>query len=68
MYAIYRMTNRPTPNAIAVFEAGELEYYGRGSSKQPNFEKAFFYIKKGAIFCEAFTLARVVFCTALAVC
>lgn len=47
MYAIYRMTNRPTPNAIAVFEAGELEYYGRDSSKQPNFEKAFYLYKKG---------------------
>lgn len=47
IYAIYRMTNRPTPNAIAVFEAGELEYYGRGSSKQPNFEKAFYLYKKG---------------------
>ena len=47
MYAIYRMTNRPTPNAIAAFEAGELEYYGRGSSKQPNFEKAFYLYKKG---------------------
>lgn len=47
MYAIYRMTNRPTPNAIAVFEAGELEYYGRGPSKKPNFEKAFYLYKKG---------------------
>lgn len=47
MYAIYRMTNRSTPNAIAVFEAGELEYYGRDSSKQPNFEKAFYLYKKG---------------------
>lgn len=31
-------------------------------------KKHFIYIKKGAIFCEAFTLARAVFCTALAVC
>ena len=47
LYSIYRMANRPVPNAIAVFEAAELEYYGRGPSKEINYEKAFYLYKKG---------------------
>lgn len=47
LYSIYRMANRPVPNAIAVFEAAELEYYGKGPSKEINYEKAFYLYKKG---------------------
>lgn len=47
IYAIYRLANQKKPNSIAVFEAAELEYYGRGISSKPNYEKAFALYKKG---------------------
>lgn len=47
IYAIYRLANKKRPNSIAVFEAAELEYYGRGISSKPNYEKAFALYKKG---------------------
>ena len=47
IYAIHRLATRENPNAIAVFEAAELEYYGKGISSTPNYEKAFALYKKG---------------------
>ena len=43
---IYRMANREKPNTIALFEAGELEYYGKGVSSKPNYQKAYNYYTK----------------------
>ena len=54
IYAIYRLANRKKPNSIAVFEAAELEYYGRGVSSKPNYEKAFALYKKGCYDLENF--------------
>ena len=45
MYAVYRLADKECPNSIALFEAGELEYYGKGTSSTPDFEKAYQYYK-----------------------
>lgn len=47
LYAIYNLAYREPPNVIALFEAAELEYYGRGVSGKVNYEKAFELYKKG---------------------
>lgn len=47
VYAVYRLADRPeSPNVIALFEAGELEYYGKGFSPTPNYAKAYSYYKQ----------------------
>lgn len=46
IYAIYRLANRRNPNALALYEAGELEYYGRGYLSSPDYNAAFDYYKK----------------------
>lgn len=40
MSKIYSMATRNDPNIIALFELGEMEYYGQGPSGRVNFESA----------------------------
>lgn len=44
--AVYRLADRENPNVIALYEAAELEYYGKGFTNVPNFDKAYHYYKK----------------------
>lgn len=46
VYAIYNLADRETPNVVALYEAAELEYYGKGFSKNPDYQKAYDYYKK----------------------
>lgn len=43
---IYALANRESPNIIALYEMGEMEYYGRGTSGKINFENAYNYYCK----------------------
>lgn len=43
MYQLYALSNKKKPNIIALYECGELEYYGKGSSGKVNYEKAYEY-------------------------
>ena len=43
MSKIYALANREKPNIIALYELGEMEYYGRGPSGVINYEKAYDY-------------------------
>jgi len=46
IYAIYRLANKKKPNIIALYEAGELAYYGRGYLSVPDYAQAFDYYEK----------------------
>lgn len=47
VYAIYNLADRENPNSIALYEAGELEYYGKGFLPGvPNYAQAYKYYKK----------------------
>lgn len=50
MRSILRFANQENlePNAFALFEAGEIYYYGRLKNGEPDFEKALSYYKKAA--------------------
>lgn len=43
MLQLYSLANREQPNIIALYEMGELEYYGKGPSGKINYESAFTY-------------------------
>lgn len=43
MYQLYALANKEKPNIIALYECGELEYYGKGPSGKVNYEKAYKY-------------------------
>lgn len=43
MYQLYALANRSKPNILALYECGELEYYGKGPSGKVNYEKAYEY-------------------------
>ena len=43
MSKIYALATREKPNIIALYELGEMEYYGRGPSGVVNFENAYNY-------------------------
>ena len=47
VFQIYALADREKPNAIALFEAAELEYYGKGYNPNPDFEKVYNYCLKG---------------------
>lgn len=49
IYAIYRLANQKKPNSIAVFEAAELEYYGRVFLQNPIMKKHLRYTKRVAM-------------------
>ncbi len=40
MYQLYAMANRKNPNILALYECGELEYYGKGPSGKINYNNA----------------------------
>lgn len=49
VFAIYHLADRvEAPNVIALFEAGELEYYGKGFSSTPNYANAYAYYIQAA--------------------
>lgn len=43
MYQLYALANRSKPNILALYECGELEYYGKGPSGKINYDKAYEY-------------------------
>ena len=43
MYQLYAMANRKNPNILALYECGELEYYGKGPSGKVNYNNAYNY-------------------------
>lgn len=43
---IYNMANRKEPNIIALYEMGEIEYYGRGFKEYPDYQKAYQYYEE----------------------
>lgn len=43
MYQLYAMANRENPNILALYECGELEYYGKGPSGKVNYNNAYNY-------------------------
>lgn len=45
-HKIYKLANRDKPNSIALFEAAELEYYGKGFDSSPNLQRAYDYYVK----------------------
>lgn len=46
MYQLYSMAERENPNIIALYECGELEYYGKGPSGKVNYQKAYEFYEK----------------------
>lgn len=46
MYQLYSMAERENPNIIALYECGELEYYGKGPSGIISFQNAYRYYLK----------------------
>ena len=46
MYQLYALANKDRPNIIALYECGELEYYGKGPSGKISFEKAYEYYER----------------------
>lgn len=46
MYTVYALANKERPNIIALYECGELEYYGKGPSGKVNYEKAYDYYER----------------------
>lgn len=46
MYKLYSLAERSKPNIIALYECGELEYYGKGPTRTINHQKAYEYYKK----------------------
>lgn len=46
MYQLYSMAEREEPNIIALYECGELEYYGKGPSGKVNYQKAYEFYEK----------------------
>lgn len=46
MYQLYSMAKRNVPNIIALYECGELEYYGKGPSGKVNYQKAYEFYEK----------------------
>lgn len=46
MYQLYSMAERAEPNIIALYECGELEYYGKGPSGKVNYQKAYEFYEK----------------------
>lgn len=40
---LYELANREKPNLIALYECGDLEYYGKGPSRKVNYSKAYKY-------------------------
>lgn len=46
MYQLYSMAERDEPNIIALYECGELEYYGKGPSGKVNYQKAYEFYEK----------------------
>lgn len=46
MYQLYSLAERDNPNIIALYECGELEYYGKGPSGKINYQKAYEFYEK----------------------
>lgn len=46
MLQLYSLASRKTPNIIALYELGELEYYGKGPSGKINYNNAYMYYLK----------------------
>lgn len=46
MYQLYSMAERKDPNIIALYECGELEYYGKGQSGVINRQRAYRFYEK----------------------
>ncbi len=46
MQRLYAIADRPSPNIVALYECGELEYYGKGASGRVNYNKAYEYYEK----------------------
>lgn len=54
---IYSLANRENPNIIALYEMGEMEYYGRGTSGKVDYSKAYDYYCKTLELNDAHPLA-----------
>lgn len=46
MYQLYSMAEREDANIIALYECGELEYYGKGPSGVINYQKAYDFYER----------------------
>lgn len=46
MYQLISMANRENPNILALYEVGELWYYGKGPSGEISYQKAYEYYQK----------------------
>ena len=54
VHRIYNLANRKVnPNSIALYEAAELDYYGKGISGKPNYQSSYDFCIK-AVECENF--------------
>lgn len=46
IYQTYALANRENPNIIALYECGEMEYYGTGPTREVNYQEAYRYYSK----------------------